>query len=431
MMSDNEDQILLSGKNIAEFGQAGKEIGNIRSAVPELKESAIVGSLLPAETKESSRQSAPVVSKEILGYVQELQDKNIERLAEHAAILPNTDRRNFFRQFYLALIALVLCVICFKPIVGVRLAAHASMAPILTNRQSVEARFAYADYLVSIGKTNEATALYKKLTEQIASKPNNPQFVALVNLKLAQLILATDASGAKKLVDQSLEKLGSPNEKTPQALVETLRSLAASYISQSQAQAAYPLAMAASEFWDTGHTNNSGGNLFADLAELFSEEGKWQLAFDCYEEAYSFSEQWGDTNFNIYRLCHMAVCKVQLNEPKEAVELFERATTMDRKVYGGKLYYTLESMPKMAWCLIKLNKAAEAVSLLNSTMPFLSGEVRNVALEQLAYAYRLQNRNDEVTSILTELEKAGATTSNIRDIKINLAKMKRGEQNTD
>jgi tetratricopeptide (TPR) repeat protein len=420
-MSENDQPAHLPGKNASEFAQASRERGNFRAATSDIKESEAADSLLPAVSEGAS------VSKEILGYVQELQDKNIERLGPKAIGHSAIDRRRFFRQFNLALVGLMLCVVCFKPIAGFRLAAHASMAPILTKGQSIQARLAYADFLESAGKASEAIVLYKALKAQLSLKKNNPQLVALVNLKLAQLLLSSDPASAKNLVDESLGKLGDPNEATPETLVETLRHLAMSYIDRSEALAAYPIAMAASEFWGSGHTMGSGGNLFADLADLLSEQGNWQLAFDCYKEAFSFSEDWGDADFNIYRLNQMAISKVHLNEPQEALELFERATTMDRKVYRGKLYYTLESMPKMGWCLVKLDRPAEAVSVLNAAMP-LSGDVRNEALEQLAYAYQLQSKNDEVIRVLNELQKDGATTSSLMDIKKNLAKIKHGGQ---
>lgn len=422
-MIEDEKPISLAKDNAVNI----REALDTPSPNPDINVAEVTGQLLPVPTEKENKQLSAVESKDILRSVQELQDRNIERLAKKSASPMLIDRRRFFSKFVIVLLAFVLCTIYFRPIVGLRLAAHAAMAPLLNTGQSIEAQLAYADFLAASGKQNEAILTYTTAQAQLKRKNANSQLLCLVNLKLAQLLLSKDPAKSQSLIAETLVNLGEPDKNTPEGMAESLRSMAMAYIDQAEPLAAYPVAIAASKFWQTGPTRGSEGNLFSDLADSLAEKDQWQLAFDCYKRAYSFSERWGDRDFNIYRLNHMAISKTHLEQPEEALALFTRATMMDRKVYGGSLYYTARSIPTIARCLLKLDRPVEAAATINGGLPYLKGGLRNQALELLSYAYQMQNKDQEVTRVLNELKNnagTGKTAANITEIRKQLANIK-------
>ncbi len=112
------------------------------------------------------KQKPNLVSKEILNSVKALQNKTIERLDTKGASVNAEDRRHFFSKFYFVPVGLFLFILGLQTIVGFRLATHAAMAPLLSEKQSFQAQLSYADFLADSGKLKEAVLIYFRLAER-------------------------------------------------------------------------------------------------------------------------------------------------------------------------------------------------------------------------------------------------------------------------
>ncbi len=339
-------------------------------------------------------------------------------------------------QKHIAIVGIIL-VIClsialYSPnILGMRLNALYAISNALPPSQSVQIVLAYADALTATKHYEQAISIYKTAAKQIKASNLNKQLLSLVDFKLAQILLETEPVKTEEINDfikEAMANLGDPNRSTPTNLVETIRGLAVYYTDKDDPYAAYPLAKTASRFWQTGATRNSEGNTYQDIGEKFKDKQAWGLAYICYERAFSISKDWGNTNFNAYRLGEMGLAKAKLEQTKEVADLLKRAMDIDQKVHNGSLYNTADCLPAYVNCLINLSEIYEAKKVIRQFYTYFDAKDYYDCQKKLALAYQKNKNNDQAIDILKDMlqdEAAGKDVPNVPTIRKTLSALEK------
>lgn len=179
-------------------------------------------------------------------------------------------------------------------------------------------------------------------TQKLGSSDNR---VCYLQLQLAKEYLNHNREkAARDLVQQALQNLSPEQGNIPTNITQLLVDIGDKYDNLSELsphktilhQMTVNIGLKAAEFYPKYRPVKSLSNVYVQLGEHYEALGDKDLALKYYKMCYEISKNWGDTDYNWWRVDHILNLLVEKHQYQEAIPYAERAVKIAEKLATSK-----------------------------------------------------------------------------------------------